>query len=211
MGIRIRVENVRVSFAEGLSVASAFEEGQTKKYGADFLLVPGSAVKKKTESGYVKVASVTDILMEAAVETWKTPEAAKAMLKALEASRKSIRRGDTRVNKSGDVYEGYAGVLYIAAKSKQRPTLLDRQGLPLSEDQRSKIYSGCYVTAIIDIYGVSDPKRKGVFAGLSAVQFVRDGDAFAGGAPVTADDIEDLGAEDGEELAQEAVAEDDLV
>lgn len=198
MGIRIKVQNARISFAEGLSTPSAFEPGQALKYNSDFLLVPGSTVLKKVDQAYVK-STIEQVLIEVATETWKTKEAGMNMLKSLESSRKSVRRGDTRVSRAGEVYEGYAGILYIAAKSKTKPMLLDRAGQPLTDEHRGMIYSGCYVNAIIDIYGIADPKRKGVFAGLNAVQFVKDGDAFAGGAPVQVGEDGDLGALDEEE------------
>ena len=44
MGIKVRLEGVRVSFADGLFHAKAFDDGQQPKYGADFLLVEGSKV-----------------------------------------------------------------------------------------------------------------------------------------------------------------------
>ena len=40
MSMKLKVTNTRVGFAHGLFKASAFEEGQQAKYGADFILTP---------------------------------------------------------------------------------------------------------------------------------------------------------------------------
>jgi hypothetical protein len=132
------------------------------------------------------------VLLAVANETWKGRGA--PMLEALEASKKCYRNGDARMKKDGTPYDGYTGLWYVTAKNKTRPTVRDRNPTVLLTEEDGRPYSGCYVNGIIDVYGMSDPKRKGVFATLMGVQFVRDGDAFSGSGRVAGDDeFADLG------------------
>lgn len=185
--MKLHINNVRVSFANGLYKASAMEAGQQEKYGADFILQPDSTVFKVNADGSKSKTTLKDAELAVATEAWKANGA--KILATLEASKKAIRNGDLRVNKAGDVYEGYAGNWYVTAKSPTRPTLVDGNRQPITEEDGT-IYSGCYVNVILDLYANTQPTKKGVFAGLKAVQFVRKGDAFGGSAPASADEFD---------------------
>ena len=185
--MKLHLNNVRVSFANGLYKASAMEAGQQEKFGADFILQPDSVVLRVNADGTKTKTTLKDAELAVATEAWKA-NAAK-VLATLEASKKSIRDGDLRVNKSGDVYEGYAGNTYVTAKSATRPLLVDANRQPVTEED-GVIYSGCYVNAIVELYANTQPTKKGVFAGLKGVQFVKDGDAFGGGAPAAATEFD---------------------
>lgn len=211
MGIKVRLNNVRLAFAQQLFVPSAVEEGKDPKYGCDSLLVAGSTVVKlvpdgTTPEGGIKYKVVPTtmeaVLLEVATEQLKDAAKAKVWLTGLENSKKCHRNGDLRVTKGGDPYEGYEGIWYVAAKSKARPTLIDGQKRALTVAD-GKPYSGCYANVSIDVYGITDPKRKGVHAAMKAVQFVRDGDAFGGGSPGSPDDFESI--EDGADAATDLV------
>jgi hypothetical protein len=195
MGLKIKLNNVRLGFAQQLFNPSAVEEGQTKKFGCDSLLVPGHSVLKavvKDEKTTWVPTTMPEVLLAVANETIKGTGKAKPWLDALEGSKRCYRNGDTRVTKGGDAYEGYEGVWYVAAKSKTRPLLIDANKQPLTEAD-GKPYSGCYANVVIEVYGMGDPKKKGVHAAIKSVQFVKDGDAFGGGAPSSPDDFDDLG------------------
>lgn len=201
--MKVRLENVRLGFAHQLFTASALEEGQVLKYGCDSLLVPGSSVRKfvpdanNPKNGEWIATTMPEILLELANDAMKGK--GKAWLDSLENSKKCYRNGDLRVNKSGDVYEGYEGVFYVTAKNKARPTLVDRDRSPLTESD-GRPYSGCYANVYIDVYALTDPKKKGVHATMKGVQFVRDGDAFGSAAPASADDFDDLSGGAGDDL-----------
>lgn len=204
MGIKVRLELVRLAFAQQLFVPSAVEEGKDPKYGCDSLLVPGSRVLKAVvegsgESAKTKwvAATMPDILLEVANNAMKGK--GKPWLDALENSKRCLRDGNLRVTKSGDPYEGYEGVWYVAAKNKARPLIVDANKQPLTQAD-GKPYSGCYANVLIEVYAITDPKRKGVHAAIKGVQFVKDGDAFGGGAPASPDEFD--------ELSQGAQAED---
>lgn len=188
--MEMKITNARISFAHGLFKATAMEEGQTPKFGADFILQEGAQAYKKVDDKWVE-CSVKDAMLAVANEAWKG-KGADMLGDLLEASKKCYRNGDKRRNKAGDVYEGYEGCWYVTAKNATRPTVVDRNRNPVGEND-GVIYSGCYVNVIFDLYAVTDPKRKGVFAGLRGVQFAKDGDAFAGGGVAKADAFDDLG------------------
>ncbi|MDC9591893.1 DUF2815 family protein, partial [Xenorhabdus sp. XENO-10] len=107
---------------------------------------------------------------------------------------KSIRGNNMRFNfRDGDDksdYDGYAGCMFISASNKARPLVIDRDRTPLTA-QDGRPYSGCYVNATISIFAYEN-NGKGISASLSGVQFLRDGDAFAGGGVASVDDFDDI-------------------
>lgn len=196
--MKLHLNNVRVSFANGIFNASAMQDGQTPKYGADFILQSDSVVVQVKPDGTKVKTTLAAAELAVADEAWKGKGA--QMLKTLESSKRSVREGDKRVNKSGDVYEGYEGATYVTAKSPTRPLVVNTDRSPLTEDD-GVIYSGCYVNAIIELYANTQPTKKGVFAALKGVQFVRDGDAFGGGAPARADEFDAVAGADASDFA----------
>lgn len=191
--MKIQISNCRVSFANGLYRASAFEEGQTPKYGADFILTDRSEVFEvhRDANGKIirKKTTMEDAMLAVANEAWKGK--GKAVIDDLESSKKCYRNGDKRINASGEVYDGYAGRWYVTAKSTTRVPLFDAQGNAVTEED-GVIYSGCYVHVSFDLYANTNPKTRGIFAGLTGVRFAGDGDSFGGSAKATADDFAGL-------------------
>lgn len=196
--MKLHLNNVRVSFANGLYKASAMEAGQQEKFGANFILQPDSVVLRVNADGSKTKTTLREAELAVATEAWKA-NAAK-VLATLEGSKKSIRDGDLHVNKAGDVYEGYAGNWYVTAKSPTRPLLVDQNRVAVTEEDGT-IYSGCYVNAIVELYANTQPTKKGVFAGLKGVQFVKDGDAFGGSAPAAANEFDVVEGADAADFA----------
>lgn len=187
--MKIRISNCRVSFAEQLFNAKAFEEGQTPKYGADFIIMPDSKVETQNADGKWVLVTMKAAELQVANEAWKGK--GQQMLDDFEASKKSFRNGNKRTNKDGDVYDGYEDRWYVTAKSPTRVTLLGRNKEPVSAED-GIIYSGCRVDVTFDLYANTKPKTRGVFAGLTGVRFRADDEAFGGGRKATADDFDDL-------------------
>lgn len=187
--MKIRISNCRVSFAEQLFNAKAFEEGQTPKYGADFIIMPDSKVETQNADGKWSPITMKAAELQVANEAWKGK--GQQMLDDFEASKKSFRNGNKRTNKDGDVYDGYEDRWYVTAKSPTRVTLLGRNKEPVSAED-GIIYSGCRVDVTFDLYANTKPKTRGVFAGLTGVRFRADDEAFGGGRKATADDFDDL-------------------
>ncbi len=187
--MEIRLTKARIAFAHGLWKASAFEEGQIEKYGADFLIGEDTRVEKKVDGKWVPT-TMKDAQGAVATEAFKgNKEKALAWFGDLESKQKAYRDGNKRRNGSGEIYDGYEGLFYITAKNKSRPLVLNTDKTPLTEAD-GVIYSGCYVNVTFDLYANTDPKRKGLFAGLKGVQFHSDGDSFGGGATAKPDDFD---------------------
>lgn len=163
------------------------------------------------EPGGENVKRVRAAINEVAKEKWGDKEvksedgmvpAYKAILADLDEDRSGLRKGNKKKGKDGGIVDGFEDKLYVTARNTKRPTVVNRDRTPLTEED-GVIYSGCHGTVHIDIWGL---KKQGVkpciVADLTGVQFTRDGDAFGGGSqPSKADDFDDLGEGGGEESA----------
>lgn len=89
-------------------------------------------------------------------------------------------------------YDGYEGCMTFKAANNKRPLVIDRDKTPLTEED-GKIYSGCYVNAIVELWVQNNEYGKRINGNLLGVQFFRDGEAFASsGETVGVDDFESL-------------------
>lgn len=179
---KVMLHGARLSFAQGLFKATSVAGQGDPRYSATFLIEPGSANEK----------AVRAAITAAATEKWK--DKAKGILISLEKTGKiALHDGAEKPN-----YDGFEGMLFVAAASKasSRPTVVDRNKAPLTEED-GVIYSGCYVNASIEFWAQDNSYGKRVNAQLRGVQFVRDGDAFSAGRPASADEFDDLGDEEG--------------
>jgi hypothetical protein len=149
--------------------------------------------------------AVMNAIKQVAQEKW----GAKAMdtLKTLKA------KGDLCLHDGAEKaeYEGFEGNYFVSARNKARPVVVDRGRSPLTQAD-GKPYAGCFVNASIDIWPQDNSFGKRVNAKLLAIQFVRDGAAFGGGAMGSADDFDDLDDGDGGgEPATANVGDDDAL
>jgi hypothetical protein len=115
-----------------------------------------------------------------------------AIMDGIEACKKEnkLKVGADKICiKDGDdvEYDGYEGMWAVKASNSKRPTVIDRDKTPLTEDD-DKIYAGCYVNAIIDFWGQNNSYGKRINANLLGVQFVKDGEPFGDGAKVASED-----------------------
>jgi hypothetical protein len=175
--MRILLRDVRLAFPS-LWKATTPKGGGEAAFSASFIM-------PKTHK---QIAELKTAFKTLAKETW----AAKgdAVLKALEAADKlCLHDGDSKVD-----YDGFEGNLYVSTRSKIRPSMFDGQRQELNEAD-GKPYSGCYVNGSIDIWAQDNAYGKRINAQLRGVQFLRDGDAFAGGGQAAdADDFDDIEA-----------------
>ena len=79
--------------------------------------------------------------------------------------------------------------MFISARSKSRPTVVDRDKTPLTE-QDGRPYGGCFVNAIVELWAQDNQFGKRINATLAGVQFLKDGDAFGGSRPADPDEFE---------------------
>lgn len=174
---RIKLNNVRISYANVFK-ARAMQEGQEEKYSAQFIL----------PKDHPQIKEFKKTVYEAAKE--KFPKLVKD--NKIPAKLKTpLRDGDDEREDDLDVY---GGMYFFNANNSKRPTVVDRDRSPLTEDD-NVIYSGCYVNAILDIYAFDSHGNKGVAVSLGGVQFKKDGEAL-GGRGVTSDDFDEEEPED---------------
>lgn len=180
--MKILLRDVRLAFP-ALWKAQAPSSGGDPAFSASFII-------PKTHKQLPEIQAAIKSL---AAEKWH--DKAPAILKAMQAGDKlCLHDGDTKSE-----YEGYAGALFISSRAKVRPTVFDQQRDELSEAD-GKPYSGCYVNASLELWAQDNAFGKRINAQLRGVQFLRDGDAFAGGSrPAAADEFDDLGTADGAE------------
>jgi len=79
------------------------------------------------------------------------------------------------------------GCWVITVSAKQKPVVVDSFGNQITDP--GELYSGCYGRASINFYGYNQAGKKGVSAGLLAVQKLHDGEPF--GTVGSADDFND--------------------
>lgn len=87
-----------------------------------------------------------------------------------------LRDGDDE--KEGD--PAYKGKLFLNAKTKTQPTVVDRQVQRIIDP--NEFYSGCYGNVSLSFYPFSASGNKGVGVGLRNIQKTRDGERFGGGS-----------------------------
>lgn len=184
--MEIKLKNVRLSFPD-LFEPRAFKPGDKPKYKATFLVPKGSEQAKAIEAAIEAVAKEKWPGNGPKVKDWR---------KILPSIRGNSNKccwqdGDTKS------YDGYEGMMAFSAGNLARPTLLDREKTVLTKDD-GKPYAGCYVNAVLDLFAY-DNSGDGISASLGGVQFVRDGEAFAGGRPAPAAAFDDLGVDEEEE------------
>lgn len=179
--MKVKLNNVRLAFPQLFEAKTVNGEGEPA-FSASLLIDPADPQIKALNAAIDAVAK----------EKWAAK--AEAILKTIRATDKTcLHDGDLK-----DQYAGFEGMLYVSARSKTRPLVIDADKTPLTAKD-GKPYAGCYVNASIELWAQDNNYGKRVNASLRGIQFLRDGDAFAGGAPASEDEFDDL-----------SVAEDEL-
>lgn len=178
MGQLLKLKNVRISFAEGLFTAKPPKNGTgDPKFSVSFLFEKDSDQEKAVKAAINAVA----------VEKWK--DKAPAVLKGIKAKDGlCLHDGDLKPE-----YEGYEGSMFLSANSKKKPKARGLDGKRDILQSDGVIYSGCYGTALVEVWAQDNVWGTRVNAELKGFQFTGDGDSFsAGSAPVGDDQFDDL-------------------
>ena len=173
METNIKLNNVRLSFP-ALFQAKKFAPTDAKgAYSATFIL------DKKTNAK--EIAAINTAINDIVRETFKGKRPPKVCL------RDGSEKADT---------DGYGDdILFIGTRTDKRPQVINRDMSPLTEED-GKPYAGCYVNAVIQLWGQDNQYGKRINAKLRAVQFAKDGKSFGEGdidvnkafAPIEEDD-----------------------
>lgn len=188
----MKLKNVRISFPNVFRAKAVWED-QKPKFSAVFLL----------DKDHPQLAEVKTEIERVAKKKWG--EEAAGVLKQLKAqNRAMLRDGSEKVNAKGEIMDGFGdGVVFLNASNDKRPTVLDRDKTPLTEED-GRPYAGSYVDAVIEIWAQDNQYGKRINASLRGVQFRRDGGAFGGGGlPASASDFDDLSDEEAELVTEE--------
>lgn len=177
----ILIQNVRLAYGHGVFEKQSFEDSKPK-FSAKFIIPPT----------HPQVAAIKAAIKAVAKEKWNTK--ADAILARLEAKdTTALHDGNTQ---RGD---GFEGMLFVSASNDKRPTTYNRDRTPVTKDD-GVIYSGCYVNAKVNLWAQDNAFGQRINAELLGVQFVKDGDSFAAGAPpAEAEAFPDLDAGGGED------------
>lgn len=173
--MKIRLTNVRLAFPALFQPQTVNGEGDPA-YSASFIL----------PIDHPQIREIKGAIKEVARAKWGAK--ADQHLTLMEKTDKTaLHDGDLKSN-----YNGFEGHLYISARSKTRPTVVDRDRTPLTAGD-GKPYAGCYVNAVVELWAQDNQYGKRINASLGGVQFARDGESFGGGGnPTDAEDFDDL-------------------
>jgi len=180
--MKVQISNTRIAFANIFEPKTVNGEGDPR-YSAVFIIDP------KSENAKTLAAAVKSV----AEEKWGAKAA--GILAELVKKGRVCYSQTAKTNANGEVYDGFEDTHSVNASNKARPTVIDRDKTPLTQAD-GKPYSGCYVNASIELWAQDNQWGRRINATLRGLQFVRDGDAFSGGSPASADEFEDLGVAD---------------
>lgn len=179
MSNEIMLTNVRLSFPV-LVEPKAFQEGQKKKYSADFILEPDSPGFKE----FHKVA------LKMATEKWKDKTSAVMEVINNDSKLRCFGEGKDKVNKKTfEPYDGYGGNLYISANSENQPQMVNVDGSPVdrnntmaAQEIARSLYGGCHVNVAIRPWLQDNQFGRAIRCELVAIQFLKDDEAFGEGS-----------------------------
>jgi len=200
--VEVKMKDVRLSYAHLFDPQEMTGDDGKVRYvfNCNFL------ISKKTDAGKALIEQVKDAMRRARDAQWPP----------IDGQVKKIKRENMCLQDGDDTdYAGYADHMYVSAREtikaeskaeaikKSTIALIDsRKGpdgkFPRLSESDGKLYSGCYVNAIVRIYGY-DGSKKGhsnrINCGLAGVQFLRHGEAF-GAKPLDAENaFDDEGSE----------------
>ena len=169
--MKIKLKNVRLSFPS-LFRKATFEGAETK-YEATFLL------SKDDHADLIK--EIKSMISQRIKTDLKGAK--------LSADRICLKDGDDFD------YSGYAGCMSIKASNNKRPMLIDRDKSQLSEEDE-RLYAGCSVNAVIELWAQNNGYGKRINANLLGVQFFADGEPFADSVTASQDDFDAFSDDD---------------
>jgi len=172
----IKLRNVRLAFPALFEAKTVNGEG-APAFSAAFIL----------PKNHPQIKEINAAIDAVAKEKWG-PKAEAILKQARAADKIALHDGDAKSE-----YDGFAGNMYISARNKSRPLVVDKDKTPLGQAD-GKPYAGCYVVASVEFWAQDNNYGKRVNASLRGVQFFADGDAFAGGGAASEDEFDDLGA-----------------
>lgn len=159
------------------------DKGETvTSYNCDLIMPPNDPGFQKFMQTYAKMAQ----------EQWK--ENAQAAMQMIQGNRKlrCYGSGEEKVSaKTFQVHAGYAGNVFISARSSRQPQIIDSDGKPIDPSNTmqlravaARIEGGTIANIVTKIWLQKNVHGVGVRCDLVAIQFAKDdGTRFGAGAP----------------------------
>lgn len=170
----VKLRNVRIAFANIFTARKVNESDPGEpSYSASFLM------DKNTEEGKANIEAVRAAMNLAYKQQW--PENGPK----LKPNQVCLRDGDD------ETYAGFAGNMYVSARTRRRPTVVNRDKSPITESD-DLVYSGCVVNAILRIWPQDNNFGKRLNCSLEAVQYVSPGERFGAKAVDVSSEFDDL-------------------
>lgn len=166
----IKLKNVRLSFPR-LDKPKAFQEGQTPRYEATFLLDP------------------SDVAHAEQIKAIR--QAAAALVKAKWGDKPAglkLCYGLANDHETKAKYDGYKDMFFVTTANTQKPTVCRRDRQLVEVGQKEFPYGGCRVNTNITLWTQDNKFGKAIRGNLRIVQFFGDDKAFSGSAPANPED-----------------------
>lgn len=197
MGTNVFLTNVRLSFPH-LDTPDYFQGKKTKdsdkrRWTAAFHISSDSkaqAMENGRPVGTPVSAKefIDKALEQMAVENWK--EKAKLKLMNILPDPKACAWQDGTKKEMPGIWI----LNSIRTEDKGRPVVIDNDKSPiykadnsLHEGKAGRLFGGCFVNAHVELWAQKSPAPEGLRCGLVAIQRLRIGDSFGGGAIPTTD------------------------
>lgn len=188
---------LRIGFA-ALWKPEAFADGDPA-FQAAVIVPPTHKVVKLIDKTYLALAT--------ADKKWGNGDATKAqkMIDAcMKDRKKSAWQKEEYANDEGTVYDGFDDAFYIRARNPDvQPLLLDMNAEEVTRGATGAPYGGCFANVQVDLWLQANTFGKALRCKLLGVQFVRDGDAFTGGARADKSDFKSLAVNDEDETEED--------
>ncbi|RMC99937.1 DUF2815 family protein [Aquitalea palustris] len=170
--MKIKLNDVRLAFPALFEAKTVNGEGEPA-FSAVFLMTPDHPAIAELEAAFETIGK----------DKWgaKWPAVKKEIMAK---DRTALHDGDTKAD-----YAGFPGNHFVSSRNKTRPLVIDKDRSPLLPSD-GKPYAGCYVNASVELWAQDNNYGKRINASLRGVQFLRDGDAFAGGGAATEDEFD---------------------
>lgn len=165
----------RLSFPTLFTPKAHPDDPQEKKaFRLEGIFDSKEAFKEPYKGKKIQTVSMAKAVLNAKIDQWgsdrdKWPKFAYPV----------FRDGDERKNQEGEIYKGYEGGFWFAAKSGEEfpPRVYSSTGQALTE---AEVYGGCYCRAELMARPYAVGPNKGIRFVLLSVMKVKDGEKFGG-------------------------------
>ena len=168
------IKNARLGFPH-LIVPQQSEDGPAK-YNGNFILSPDAP----------EWAELAEMVNAIALEKWTVNASGIMGMIANDKKLRCYGFGQDKVDsKTGLVYEGFEGMIYISGSSEVRPDLrgADAQPCPPTAPLNTMFVGGNYVDAVVSFWPQDNRFGRAIRAQLDGVQYLREGEKFGAVGP----------------------------